>query len=55
VDVEKVKSRNSIVMGNYNVTSEGKVIDRKARVNDVVVMRQIISIYSKDELMLPFS
>ena len=25
---------------------------RKARVNDVVVMRQIISIYSKDELML---
>jgi amino-acid N-acetyltransferase len=25
---------------------------RKARINDVVVMRQIISIYSRDELML---
>ena len=29
-----------------------KQLIRKARVNDVVVMRQIISIYSKDELML---
>ncbi len=28
---------------------------RKARVNDVIVMKQIISAYSKDELMLPRS
>ena len=28
---------------------------RKARINDVVVMKQIINAYSKDELMLPRS